>query len=70
MARQTKKDIYNKYGIAYKDNKVFCDPLNMWISELIPVGTNTKVGNAGTWSIYHGNETLNIIEFGKLQEFL
>lgn len=61
----TKKDIYAKYGIEYKDNKIFCAPLNMWISELIPVGTNTKVGAAGTWSIYHGNEVLNIKDFGK-----
>lgn len=58
-----KADVYKKYGIEYKNGKIL-SPFNTWIPELIPVGTNTKIGNAGTWSIYHGNETHNIDEFG------
>lgn len=58
-----KADVYREYGIEYKNGKIL-SPFGTWIPELIPVGSNTKVGNAGTWSIYHGNETHNIDEFG------
>ena len=34
------------------------DPFREMVSPLIPYGTNEKVGDAGTWSIYHGNEEL------------
>lgn len=57
-----KADIYKLYGIEYKAGKIL-SPFG-WIPELIPVGTNTKIGNAGTWSIYHGNETKSRDEFG------
>lgn len=64
--KTTKKDIYLKYGIKFKKDgsaeKIFCDPLNMWMSPLMPKGTNTKVGKAATWSMKHGNERFNIIE--------
>ena len=62
--KRTKKDIYKAYGIEFKGNKLYCDPLNMWINPLLTIGTNTKIGNAATWSIYHGNEMLNISDFG------
>ena len=63
--RITKKDIYKKYSIEFKDGKLFCDPLNTWFNPMLPIGTNTKVGDAATWSIYHGNETLKAADFGK-----
>ena len=53
-----KAEIYKAYGIEYKSGKIKT-PYGEFIPELIPVGTNTKVGNAGTWSIYHGNEIIN-----------
>lgn len=66
MARITKKEIYAKYGIEFKKEgsaeKIFCSPLNIWINPLMPVGTNSKVGKAATWSMLHGNETFNIME--------
>ena len=58
-----KKDIYKEYGIDYKDGKILT-PFGMWVNPLLPIGSNSKVGNAATWSIYHGNETLNISDFG------
>lgn len=55
---------YAMYGITYKNGKIL-SPFGTWISLLIPVGTNTKVGAAGTWSMFHGNETHNISDFGE-----
>ena len=54
----TKKDVYAMFGIEYKAGKIRT-PYGEYIPELIPIGTNSKVGDAGTWSIYHGNETVN-----------
>lgn len=65
VKKESKKDVYARYGLKYESNHIFCEPLNMWINPLIPVGTNTKVGDAGTWSMYHGNETVTIDELGK-----
>lgn len=65
MAKVTKKDMYAEFGIEFKSDKIkapFGD--NLYIPLLLPVGTNTKIGNAGTWSIYHGNETFNVSDFG------
>ena len=62
----TKKEIYAKYGIQFDGKKIFCEPLNIWVSPLMPIGSNTKVGNAATFSIYHGDEILNIENFGEL----
>lgn len=66
MARITKKEIYTKYGIEFKKEgsaeKIFCSPLNIWINPLMPIGTNSKVGKAATWSMLHGNETFNATE--------
>ncbi len=59
-----KKEVYAEYGLQFKSDKVFCDPLGIWVPEMIPVNTNTKVGNAGTWSLYHGDELLTIDMFG------
>ncbi len=75
MARVTKKDIYAKYGIEFKKDgnseKIFCSPLNIWLNPLMPKGTNTKVGKAATWSMIHGNETVNIIDMHiKMQKIM
>lgn len=76
MARITKTDIYAKHGIEFKKegNKelIYCKPIDKWINKLIPVGTNTKIGKkAGTWSMTHGNETVNIIDMHvKMQEIM
>ena len=67
MKKQTKKDYqittFAKYGIEYdySANKILA-PWGNWIPLLIPTNTNSKVGNAGTWSIRHGNETFNAFE--------
>jgi len=65
MKRETKKDVYARYGIEYKGNKLYCEPLKKWLNPMLPIGTNTKVGDAATWSIYHGNETLTPDMFGE-----
>ena len=76
MKRITKTDIYAKHGIEFKKegNKelIYCKPIDKWINKLIPVGTNTKIGKkAGTWSMTHGNETVNIIDMHvKMQEIM
>ena len=62
MKRISKAEIYKQYGITYKSGKVLT-PLNTWVKPLLPVGTNSKVGNAATFSIYHGNEMHDISEF-------
>ncbi len=54
--KRTKKDIYKEFGIEYKNDKILT-PFGAWIPVLLPIGTNTKIGNAATWSILHGNET-------------
>lgn len=60
----TKKDIYAKYGIPYKKEGkkeyLYCEPLKKWITRPLPYASNKKVGNAYTWSIAHGSETVNI----------
>ena len=58
MAKKTIKEMYAEYGINYdpKTGKIFCEPLGIWVPEMITVGTNTKVGDAGTFSILHGND--------------
>ena len=58
----TKKDIYQQYGIEYKGGKIL-SPFG-FIAPLMPVGSNSKVGDAATWSIYHGNEIKHISSFG------
>ncbi len=71
--RLTKTEKYAKHGILFdKDtNKIFCEPLNIWINLLMPVGTNNKVGKAGTWSMLHGNETITIDEMHeKMQDVM
>lgn len=60
---RAKKDIYAGYGIEYVGGKIRA-PWGELIPELLPIGTNTKVGNAATWSIYHGNETINAAAVG------
>lgn len=62
--RVKKEDLYREYGIEYKDNKIK-DPIGNYVPLPITVGTNTKLGKGvGSWSIYHGNETHTINEFG------
>lgn len=62
MARKTQKQIYEEFGIEFNSDtkKIYCDPLHMWVSKMLPYNTNTKVGKAGTWSMQHGNEVINI----------
>ena len=49
MARITKKDIFRKYGIMFKDGKIF-SPIG-WIEPLLKTG-NTKTGKTvATWSM-------------------
>ena len=75
MKKETKKDkqirIYAKYGIEF-DGEYIVSPLGK-IRPLMPIGSNTKVGNAATFSIYHGDEILHFDDFkkdGKTQEFM
>ena len=69
MSKMSKKEIYASFGIEYRSGKLVT-PFNMEIEPLLKNGTNTKIGNASTFSIYHGNETLSINDFkenGKTQ---
>lgn len=59
----SKKDIYSEYGIQYKSEKIL-SPLG-WIPELLTIGTNTKVGDAATYSQWHGNNVLSKEAFGE-----
>lgn len=61
--KPTKREIYNKYGITAKTVKgriYILAPWNEYINPLLPIGSNDKVGKAATWSMTHGNETINI----------
>ena len=69
--RTTKKDVYAEFGIQFDGKLIFCDPLGIWINPLLPIGTNNKVGKAATWSMLHGNETVNIIDMHiKMQKIM
>lgn len=64
MLRITKKDIWSSYGIEYdsKTGKILT-PFGMWVNPLMPFGTNDKIGDCHSFSIYHGNELLKIEDF-------
>lgn len=66
IIKETKKArairIYAERGIVF-DGKNILAPWNEYIPELATFGTNTKVGLAATWAIYHGNETLTVDDF-------
>lgn len=63
----TIKEKYAQFGIEYdpKTNRIFCEPLGIWVKELLKVDTNTKVGNAATWSMLHGNEDYKYENLGE-----
>lgn len=72
MAKLTKKDIYKSYGIEFQDGKILT-PFGKWIMPLLPYGTNDKIGNCHSWSIYHGDEVLTPNDFkqgGKVAELM
>ena len=62
MARRTKKQIFADYGVEYDNGKILT-PFGRWISMLLPFGTNDKIGECYSWSIYHGNEVLTVDDF-------
>lgn len=62
MARITKKDVYAEHGIEFNGKQIYCNPLDKWVSPMLPFGTNTKVGKAGTWSMTHGDEIVNYVD--------
>lgn len=66
IKKETKKErairIYAEYGIVSDGEKILA-PWNEYIPELATFGTNTKVGKAATWAVYHGNETLTVDDF-------
>lgn len=64
MKKMSKSEIYRAYGIEFKADKIL-SPFGTWIPALMPIGTNTKVGNAATFSQYHGNEVLSSKAFGE-----
>jgi len=64
--RITQKDVFASYGIEYKNNHIYCEPLAMWTPLMLTYGTNTKVGKAATSAIYHGNETLHYEDMPEL----
>ena len=47
MARETKKDIYESFGIQFDGEKIYCEALDMWISPLL-INGNEKIGR-GVW---------------------
>lgn len=54
---------YTAQGIEYKGGKIRT-PWGEWIYPVLKFGTNTKVGEAATFSLYHGNETFTVDDFG------
>ena len=64
MARITKKGIYAEWDVEYVDGYLIT-PYGKRIRPLLKFGTNSKVGNAHTYSHAHGNETYNIIDVHK-----
>lgn len=57
--RRTKKVIYAEYGIEYKSGKIFCEPLNSWISPLL-INGNKKIGRGvWQWSMTAGNKNVS-----------
>ena len=68
MANRNKNTVnkaseWMEYGVEYKAGKVKA-PLFGYIPKLIPVDTNGKVGDAGTWSMSHGNDTYKVEDMG------
>lgn len=54
-----KKEVYAAYGIEYKTGKIVT-PWNTSVSELLKIGTNSKVGDAATFSILPGTGAIDI----------
>lgn len=52
MARLTKKDIYARYGIEYKDGKI-SSPIG-WIEPLLKTGNDKTGKTVATWSMLPG----------------
>lgn len=43
MKKESKKQIYARYGIKFENNKIYCEYLNMWINPLL-INGNEKIG--------------------------
>ena len=63
--RLSKKDIFAKYGVELVDSKHIRTPLGNVIPLLMPVDSNSKVGDAATFSQWHGCETIEKKELGE-----
>ena len=61
---KTQKTIYQAHGIIIDGDKLVT-PVGERVCPLLPVGSNGKVGDAGTWSIWHGCETRRAESFGE-----
>lgn len=61
---KAQKSIYTKHGITLDGDKLVT-PVGERICPLLPIGSNGKVGDAGTWSIWHGCETRGVDSFGE-----
>ena len=64
MTKINKKAIFAEYGIEWrgKNGGQILTPWGDWIALLMPIGTNSKVGDAATFSTKHGNKVYNIFE--------
>lgn len=55
---------FAEQGIEYKKGKILA-PWGAWIPMPLNYNTNTKIGNAATFSLYHGNEIFTIDMVGE-----
>jgi hypothetical protein len=60
------REKWAEFGIQYdtKTGKIFCDDLGIWVPLMLTIDTNTKIGDAATFSILHGNETVKAEDLG------
>lgn len=58
-----KKQVYADFGIEYKAGKILA-PWGAWINPLLTIGTNSKVGDAATFSLLPGTATLHAADVG------
>lgn len=63
MERKNKKAVYAAYGIKFNAGKIVT-PWGTSVSELLKIGTNSKVGDAATFSLLPGTGAVDIATAG------
>ena len=65
VKKASKREIYASFGIEW-DGKHIVTPWGFTVPELLTIGTNSKVGNAATWSMLPGTGAVDIKSCGPL----